>query len=170
MATMQRESNISDTYSKMSDDELFRLANQKDSLLPLGQEALKSEMQKRGMDEVAVVSFRLREEEVARQESQRATSGKQARAKKRLEGFKRLGIFVTAAIVTDWLASQLFNLPSKAIEALTQVSLYLAFAASGLAWAFGGTWLTIRKTIAIATGLSVCLLVWVIYMVATAAK
>jgi hypothetical protein len=127
-------------------------------------------MQKRGMDEAAVVSFRLSEEDVDRQESQRVTSDKQVRAKNRLEGFKRLGIFLAAAIATDWLASELFNLPSKAIEALTQMSLYLAFAASGLAWGFGGTWLTVRKTIALAAGLSVCLLAWVIYMVATAAK
>ncbi len=169
-ATVQHVNDISETYSKMSDDELLRLANQKDSLLPLGQEALKSEMQKRGMDEAAVVSFRFREEDAARQEKQRATSGKQARAKNRLEGFKRLGIFVTAAIVTDWLAGELFSLPSKAIYELTKVSLYLALAASGLTLGFGGAWLTIRRTIAIAGGLSVCLWVWVFYMVATAGK
>jgi hypothetical protein len=73
---MQRESNISDTYSKMSDDELLRLANQKDSLLSSGQEALKIEMQKRGMEEAAVVSFRLREDELARQESHQVTPEK----------------------------------------------------------------------------------------------
>jgi hypothetical protein len=167
---VQSRSEISEMYSKMSDHELLRLASQKDSLLPLGQEVLMTEMQKRGIDETAVVSFRLGEEEVAQQEKQRATSEKKARAKNRNENFKRLGIFLTAAIVTDWLASQLFNLPSKAIEALTQMSLYLAFAAYGLAWGFGGAWLTIRKTIAIAAGLSVCLFVWATYMVARAGK
>jgi hypothetical protein len=169
-AAVQGRSEISEVYSKMSEDELLRLASQKDSLLPLGQEVLKTEMQKRGMDETAVVSFRLGEEELAQQEKQRTTSEKKARAKNRHENFKRMGIFLTAAIVTDWLASQLFNLPSKAIEALTQMSLYLAFAASGLALGFGGTWLTVRKTIAVAAGLSVCFLAWVIYMTATAAK
>jgi hypothetical protein len=157
-------------YSKMSDDELLRLASQKDSLLPLGQKVLKTEMQKRGMDEAAVASFQVREEEAARQDSQRTRVEKQVRAKNRLESFKGLGIFLTAAIVTDWLASKLFNLPSEAITILTKISLSLALAAFFLAKTFGGAWLTVRKTIALAAGLSVCLLVWVIYMVVTAAK
>jgi hypothetical protein len=167
---VQSRSEISEMYSKMNDDELLRLASQKDSLLPLGQEVLKTEMQKRGIDETAVVSFQIDEEAVAQQEKLRASSEKQARAKHKRENFKRLGIFLTAAIITDWLASVLFRLPSNAIYALTQVSLYIAFAAYGLAWGFGGAWLTIRKTIAIAAGLSICFLVWVIYMVATAPK
>jgi hypothetical protein len=96
-----------------------------------------------------------------------------AKKENRLVSFKTLGmlgIFLTAAIVTDWLASKIFRIPSEAVELLTKISLNLAFAAFLLARAFGGVWLTVRKTIALAAGLSVCLFVWVIYVVATSAK
>jgi hypothetical protein len=167
---VQTETEISETYSKMSDDELLRLANQNDSLLPVGQKVLAAEMQKREMDNAAVVSFRLREEELARQESHRATFEKQARAKKRRENFKRLGIFLTAAIVTAVLASELFRLPSAASASLTHISLSLFLGLFFITKAFGGAWLTIRKSIALAAGLSVCIFGWVIYMTVTAAK
>src|SRR6266566_4676515 len=104
-----------------------------------------AEMQKRGMDEASVMSYRHGEEEVTRQESQRATFDKGARAKNRIETFKRLGIFLTAAIVTDCLASRLFSLPSEAITSLTTLSLNLALALFFLTKAFGGAWLTLRK-------------------------
>lgn len=168
MATVQRENSICDTYcdtySKMSDDELLRLADQKDSLLPLGQEALTNEMRKRGMDEGAVARFRLSEEEATRQDNEGTTLAKQVRAKNGFKNIKRTGIFMTAAIVTDVLASNLFSLSGEATYLLTKMSLYLAFAASGLAWGYGGTWLTTRKTIALAAGLSACFLIWVLYI------
>jgi hypothetical protein len=87
-----------------------------------------------------------------------------------LKALGMLGIFLTAAIVTTWLASALFNLPNKAIEVLTHMSLSLAFGTFLLVRGFGGAWLTVRKTTVLAAGFSICLLGWVTYMVATAAK
>jgi len=96
-----------------------------------------------------------------------------AKKENRFVSFKALGmlgIFLTAAIVTSWLASELFRIPSEAVALLTKISLNLALAAFFLARAFGGAWLTTRRTIALAAGLSVCLFLGAIYLVTTAGK
>ena len=68
---MQRLSNIRQTYSKMSDDEILRLATQRESLTPLEKEVLRAEIQKRGLESAAAVSFGLSEEEAVQREKRR---------------------------------------------------------------------------------------------------
>jgi len=67
-----------------------------------------------------------------------------------LKTLGRLGLFLTAAIVPVWLASELFRIPSELAELLGRLILNLTLTATGLAWGFGGAWLTTKRTIAIA--------------------
>lgn len=152
-----------DTYAAMSDDELIGLASQKDSLLPVAQETLTVEMQKRELDESAVANHRLADEEATQREKQQAKTAKAARSRRRIENLKRLGILVAAAIATDWLISKLLGLPTEAIAALTDVSVYAATGLFFATLAVGGDWWTLKRSLGLAVGLSVCLSAWVIY-------
>lgn len=162
---MQDASAFGKKYATMNDDELLSLANQKDSLLPVAQGILAAEMQKRGLNEVAVTSYRIADEEAVQRETQQTESKRAAKSQKTLRILKGLGILVAAAIVTILLVSDLFSLSSEVVRLLTQASLSAALALS--VWT-GSAWWTFRRLITLSAGLSLCILAFVIYMVATA--
>lgn len=163
---MQDASTFGEKYATMSDDELLRLASQKDSLLPVAQEVLMVEMQKRGLNDAAVATHRRAEAEASQREGQETKSDKERRSKRRLESLVRLGILV-AAILTDWLVTKMLGLSSEVIYFFTQMSLYSALGLF-VVTTFVGAWWTLKRTIVLVAGFSLWLGAWIIYTVATA--
>lgn len=72
----------------------------------------------------------------------------------------QLGIFFGGAILTGLLAEYVFGLSNAAVSILTKMLLYLAAAATSLSWAFGGRWLTIKRTCISAVVLYGVVLIW----------
>jgi hypothetical protein len=72
----------------------------------------------------------------------------------------QLGIFFGGAILTALLAEYVLDLSNAAVSILTKMLLYLAAAAIALSWAFGGRWLTIKRTCMAAVVLYGGVLIW----------
>jgi hypothetical protein len=140
------KASFANAYTAKSNEELLRLAREKDSLQEPAQKALDLEMEKRGLGEGAVVRFDEQEKEAV--ESNKEVIQKKPGSNWLLNSLKCLGILAPAALITIVTANSILKLPSEAVRLLTVVSLRVALALSFVAGAAGSRWSFKRTAIA----------------------
>lgn len=161
---------LRETYSRMSDEELLRLAIQKDTLLDVGKQELESEMQRRGLDTKAVASFESKERKALESEEWETHRRKSEAAEARLRVGQRLITLVVTAVAMNMITARIFSLSGNVIEGLTSASMSMALALSFLGWILPEKWSPWRKTFAMALGLAAAIYLFVLVMWMTASR
>jgi len=161
-------SKFRETYSRMSDDELLRLAAQRDTLLDIGRQELEAEMRQRGLDDRTVASFESNERKEAEYEKRQTDSRKSEAAEARLRVGQRLIIFVLTAVAMDQIIARLFSLNSKAVEGLAEASISVAIGLSVLGWIFPKRWSPWKTTLVMAFGLATAIYLFMLVILMTA--
>jgi hypothetical protein len=148
----------------MDNDELLRLAAQKDSLRDLPRRALEIEMRNRNLGDGSVRTHEQDEKESLERERKERISASAEHWKRRLATLFYLAILFGGVVFADWAISQVLNLPAEATYALTKISLNCALALAVLGIAFARRRLTLNTTL-VATGmLSLGLFLWVLWI------
>lgn len=153
--------NLLETYKGMSDDDLLRVALDKDNLADEAKLTLEAELTRRGLGDGAARQYAqdLREREQRSQAESRAEA--QGRRRRWLDGAKRLGIFVLGAIVADCVLEYGCGIRDpEALRALSAFTIRIGFAGFGLSLVIGGRWLTVKRTWLLAAALYLGMFVW----------
>jgi hypothetical protein len=153
---MRNSQDFAETYSKMSDDELLRIEADRESLVEEAKLALEWEIQKRRIS----MSNDPQEVQVPAEVSEGAP------IKAASSWWGRLMVFITwsTAGLTFILVAFGRDLKGEAAGAFayhtTQMFLNLALAGWALTWVIAGRWLTIKRTMIIATVMYVIVIGW----------
>jgi len=150
-------------YAQMSNDELLRLAAQKDSLLEVARHALGNELARRGFGSGGVADYE--KEEAQRLEHRRKETISESRNvwRRRSKTLLYVMILFGGDLLTVWGISNLFNLPAEAVRILTNMSLKCALGVAVLGIAFAGRWVNLKTTLATAGIFSLALFLWVFW-------
>ncbi len=158
---MQRNSHdFSETYSKMSDDELLRIEADRESLVEEAKQALEEEIKKR--------QITMSNDSPEAKEPAEASEDASARGGSSWWG--RLLVFLAwsaagLAFVLITFGRTLAGTSAEAFaETTTRMFFYAAFAGWGITQIIAGRWLTIKRTIIIATVMYVIGIGWLATM------
>lgn len=147
-------------YSAVGDDELLRLAAQKNSLREAANQALEMEMRKRGLGDDLIAT----REQKERQSFQHEVEERAARWKSRFAVVGFLATFFSGIIFSDWAISKIFNLPGNATDILTQISLDGGCAVAVLGVAFARPRLSLKTTLVTTAVFSGGLFLWILWL------
>ena len=151
-------------YAKLNNDEVLRLAAQKDSLLEAAQKALESELAKRGLGTASVAAYERGESEVLEQQKNHKRLDRRTTWKRRFEVASYLAILITGDVVTVSLIQTVLNLPAEAVRVLTKISLQCALALAAMGIAFAGRWVNLKTTLLTTAIFCLALFFWVAWV------
>ncbi|HEY2461639.1 MAG TPA: hypothetical protein VGI16_12565 [Candidatus Acidoferrum sp.] len=148
-------------YKNRNDDQLLRLAKEKNLLQDAARHALESEIEERGLGDGALVELETQERAQTMRDQELATVYKEERSNWFMGILGSCGIFGASAILAVLTADYLLKPPSDAVRLLTVTSLRIAIVLGLLA--SGPRWMTIKRTLVSAAIFSISLFGWIFW-------